>query len=92
MRQALSALLLLLAACAGPPPVDTKDPASVARAFVDAFGVVQPAPAPRFSRTVPAIERPPAHDGQHTVEVLHDWSIAEHRVQALIEAGAVRQA
>lgn len=37
MRQALSALLLLLAACAGPQPPDMKDPASVARAFVDAF-------------------------------------------------------
>lgn len=38
MRKALSALLLLLlAACGGPPPVDVKDPASVARAFVDAF-------------------------------------------------------
>lgn len=37
MRRAYSALCLLLAACGGPPPVDTKDPASVARAFVDAF-------------------------------------------------------
>ncbi len=38
MRQALSALLLLLlAACGGPQPPDMKDPASVARAFVDAF-------------------------------------------------------
>jgi len=37
MRQALSALLLLLAACAGPQPTDMKDPASVARAFVEAF-------------------------------------------------------
>jgi hypothetical protein len=38
MRKALSALLLLLvAACGGPQPPDMKDPASVARAFVDAF-------------------------------------------------------
>ena len=38
MRQALSALLLLLlAACGGPQPPDMKDPASVARAFVEAF-------------------------------------------------------
>jgi hypothetical protein len=37
MRKALSALLLMLAACGGPQPPDMKDPASVARAFVDAY-------------------------------------------------------
>lgn len=37
MRRALSALLLLLAACGGPQPPDMKDPASVARAFVEAY-------------------------------------------------------
>jgi hypothetical protein len=38
MKHRLGALLLLgLAACGGPPPVDAKDPVSVARGFVDAF-------------------------------------------------------
>ena len=38
MSKALSALLLLLlAGCTGPQPPDMKDPASVARAFVEAF-------------------------------------------------------
>ena len=60
--------------------------------FVDAFGATQPAPAPRFSRTEPAIERPPAFDGQHTVEVLADWGVASDRIEALVESGAVRQA
>ena len=60
--------------------------------FVDAFGALQPAPAPRFSRTVPELSQPPAHDGQHTREVLVDWGIAPERVEALIDSGAVRQA
>jgi alpha-methylacyl-CoA racemase len=68
-------------------------PHNIARAtFVDAFGTLQPAPAPRFSRTVPELSQAPAHDGQHTREALLDWGIAPARVEALIEAGAVRQA
>ncbi|MCU1375998.1 MAG: mcr, partial [Actinomycetia bacterium] len=38
-----------------------RHPHNVARAtFVDVDGIRQPAPAPRFSRTVPALGRPPA--------------------------------
>lgn len=36
-------------------------------------GVVQPAPAPRFSRTPGRVQRPPARPGEHTGEVLADW-------------------
>ena len=36
-------------------------------------GVIQPAPAPRFSATPGAIQRPPARPGQHTDEVLAEW-------------------
>jgi alpha-methylacyl-CoA racemase len=60
--------------------------------FTDVAGTTQPAPAPRFSRTAPTIERPPAHPGQHSREVLLDWGVAPERVDELIEAGAVRQA
>jgi alpha-methylacyl-CoA racemase len=71
----------------------SQHPHNVARStFVDAFGALQPAPAPRFSRTLPELSRPPAHDGQHTREVLGDWGVAPDRVEALITAGAVRQA
>jgi alpha-methylacyl-CoA racemase len=62
------------------------------KTFVDGFGVLQPAPAPRFSRTVPELSRPPAHDGQHTRDVLLDWGFPNERVDGLIESGAVRQA
>jgi alpha-methylacyl-CoA racemase len=70
-----------------------RHPHNMARhTFVDAFGVTQPAPAPRFSRTEATIDRPPAHDGQHTVEVLRDWGIPADRVDALLAWGAVKQA
>ncbi|HSH11056.1 MAG TPA: CaiB/BaiF CoA-transferase family protein, partial [Ilumatobacter sp.] len=60
--------------------------------FVELGGLTQPAPAPRFSRTVPTIDRLPAHDGQDTVEVLSDWGIPAERIEALIESGAAKQA
>jgi alpha-methylacyl-CoA racemase len=66
-----------------------KHPHNVERAtFVEYDGVVQPAPAPRFSRTTSEIAAPPAHPGQHTREVLADWGIAAERVDALIASGA----
>ena len=53
-----------------------KHPHNVARqAFVELNGVVQPAPAPRFSRTAAEIQSAPPEVGQHTEEVLRDWGI-----------------
>lgn len=60
--------------------------------FLDLDGRRQPAPAPRFSRTSAAVERPPAHAGQHTREVLVDWGLDPARVDALCEARAAVQA
>jgi alpha-methylacyl-CoA racemase len=45
------------------------------KSFVTVEGVVQPAPAPRFSRTPTSVSRPPAKSGEHTHEVLKDWGI-----------------
>jgi alpha-methylacyl-CoA racemase len=68
-------------------------PHNVARGtFTHVAGATQPAPAPRFSRTVPEIERPPAHPGQQTREVLADWGVAGDRIDALIDSRAVVQA
>jgi alpha-methylacyl-CoA racemase len=61
------------------------------RTFVEAFGVMQPAPAPRFSRTPPQLASPPAHDGQHTRQALADWGISADRIDGLVDSGAVRQ-
>ena len=57
--------------------------------FVEVAGITQPGPAPRFSRTEPRIQRPPAHAGQHTDEILAELGLDADRVAALRESGAV---
>jgi len=57
--------------------------------FVEVDGRVQPAPAPRFSRTPAAIGTPPAHPGQHSREILADWGLDAGRIETLITAGTV---
>ena len=57
--------------------------------FTTYAGLVQPAPAPRFSRTPGAIERPPAHAGQHTDDVLADLGYDDARIATLRESGAI---
>lgn len=58
--------------------------------FTKVEGVLQPAPAPRFSRTVPEIAAPPSRPGQHTAEVLADWGFSDSEIAKLREAAAVR--
>jgi alpha-methylacyl-CoA racemase len=60
--------------------------------FIELGGIVQPAPAPRFSRTASEVTQLPAHAGQHTREVLADWGVDAARIGQLIESGAVRHA
>jgi alpha-methylacyl-CoA racemase len=57
--------------------------------FTEAFGVLQPSPAPRFSRTPGAISRPPPTPGEHTEAALADWGFAPERIRALHENGAL---
>jgi alpha-methylacyl-CoA racemase len=58
--------------------------------FTEVEGVVQPAPAPRFSRTVPEVAGPPTRAGQHTDEALADWGFTSDEIQKLRDAEAVR--
>jgi alpha-methylacyl-CoA racemase len=58
--------------------------------FVDIAGVVQPGPAPRFSRTVAEVAGPPTAAGSHTDEVLADWGFSSGEISDLRQAGAVR--
>jgi alpha-methylacyl-CoA racemase len=58
--------------------------------IVEEYGLPQPAPAPRFSRTPGAITRPPAWPGQHTDEVLADWGFSADRIAKLRETGAIK--
>ena len=57
--------------------------------FVTRDGIVQPAPAPRFSRTSAEIQGPPPRPGEHTDDVLLDWGFDADDVAKLREAGAV---
>ena len=57
--------------------------------FVEVDGIEQPAPAPRFSRTPAAIQRPPARPGEHTEEALGDWGFSAADIAALRTAGAL---
>jgi alpha-methylacyl-CoA racemase len=59
--------------------------------LVDVNGSVQPAPAPRFSRTPGAIQNGPRKPGQDTKEALADWGIDEGTISKLLDAGAVTQ-
>ena len=52
-------------------------------------GIVQPAPAPRFSRTETSIRLPPAVPGRHTEEALGDWGFAPSEIARLRDTGAV---
>lgn len=58
--------------------------------FTEVAGLTQPAPAPRFSRTPGAVQRPPPRPGQHTDEALADWGFSEAEVSELRQAGAIR--
>ncbi len=65
-------------------------PHNVARGtFTEVAGVVQPRPAPRFSRTDSSIQRPPPHAGQHTDEVLAEAGIDAEEIEALRSSGAI---
>lgn len=49
---------------------------NVARqAFVEVDGIVQPAPAPRFSRTPGAVQGPPPEIGAHGRDIIEEWGL-----------------
>jgi alpha-methylacyl-CoA racemase len=69
----------------------TEDPHNIARnTFTRPAGVVQPAPAPRFSRTPAADPKPAREAGRDTAAALRDWGVLD--VQGLIDDGAAVQA
>jgi alpha-methylacyl-CoA racemase len=65
-------------------------PQNMARnTFIDVAGVRQPAPAPRFSRSVAEVSSPPASPGEHTDVALRDWGLSESDAQSLRSEGAI---
>jgi alpha-methylacyl-CoA racemase len=60
------------------------------RTFIEIDGVVQPGPAPRFSRTKPQIQGPPCKSGQHTEEALTEWGFTAEEIRELRECGVIK--
>ena len=66
------------------------DPHNSARnSFVRVDGIVQPAPVPRFSRTVAAISRGADMPGASTDEALSGWGFSAGEIDSLRAAGAL---
>jgi alpha-methylacyl-CoA racemase len=64
-----------------------KHPHNVAReTFVEIAGVMQPAPAPRFSRTAPQVQGAP--QGADKAALL-DWGFSQNEIDALQTSGAI---
>lgn len=53
------------------------------KTFVENDGVLQPAPAPRFSRTAPEIKSPPPIPGQDTETVLAEFGFTTQEIESL---------
>ncbi|GIU88276.1 MAG: CoA transferase [Acidimicrobiia bacterium] len=68
-------------------------PHNVARGtFVEVDGVHQPGPAPRFSRTPGAVQRPPVPTGSDTDAALQEWGFEPAEIDALVASGALARA
>jgi alpha-methylacyl-CoA racemase len=67
-----------------------RHPHNIARGtFIEVDGVVQPGPAPRFSRTPSALPKPPQALGEGTRSALAAWGIPSQRIAALFAGGVV---
>ena len=80
-------------ACVAPvlsPDEARKHPHMSAReTYVEEWGIVQPAPAPRFSRTPAELTTPPDLPGASTDAVLADWGFPAARIGELRSSGAI---
>ena len=59
------------------------------KTFVTHAGNEQVAPTPRFSRTIPTLDLPPAAPGEHTATVLQEFGFSAEEIKQLSAAGAV---
>ena len=67
-----------------------KHPHNVARkTFIEIAGTTQPAPAPRFSRTVASLPTAPVGAGANTREVLQSWGVKN--IEDLFNRGIVKE-
>lgn len=54
--------------------------------FVELNGVVQPAPAPKFSATPSTIASAPPQQGEHTETILKELGYEDHKIDTLVES------
>ncbi len=67
-----------------------KHPHSTARnSYLNVDDILQPAPAPRFSRTPSAIRCPPSEPGDNAANSLADWGLSDAEIRRLRELGVV---
>jgi alpha-methylacyl-CoA racemase len=57
--------------------------------FTERGGLVQPAPAPRFSRTVPRVERDAPQRGEGGAAALADWGFDPEEIARFCRSGAM---
>jgi alpha-methylacyl-CoA racemase len=70
-----------------------RHPHNMARAtFLERGGVVEPAPAPRFSSTPARAGHPPHSTGADSEAVLADWGFATGEIERLRGEGVVGSA
>jgi alpha-methylacyl-CoA racemase len=67
-----------------------RHPHNVARSvFIEVDGVMQNAPVPRFSRTLPAAPRPPSTPGEHATAILAELGYRDEEISSLRSGGAL---
>jgi len=57
--------------------------------FIDYEGVIQPAPAPKLSRTKPEIQGLPPTPGEHNSTALADWGFSDDIIKQYITDGVI---
>ena len=57
--------------------------------FIDSGGVIQPAPAARFSHSKAAAPTAPARPGEHSAAILAEWGVAEATIADLGARGVI---
>ncbi|MDA3787866.1 MAG: CaiB/BaiF CoA-transferase family protein [Desulfobacula sp.] len=59
------------------------------KTFIEIDGILQAAPAPKFSRTQPDLPTPPPIAGEHNKTALKGWGFSGYEIDGLQQCGAI---